>query len=527
MDCYVRAIVRSDTEDWLVRLIEQIRGERATLFENIMDDAEFKAFLALGDVFVCPYLPSAFARRTSGMVVDAIILGRPFVAIEGTWLGDLARDTGAGIAARADAVSIVAAVKTIIADYPAYCAKAADARGRYLLENSWSTLLQTIVFGCRDDTPAFTQQVLIDQHSADRSDERVKMPGEGVMYGPFERESGASWDETRLVAELFGSILDGSTMVDVGAHHGTSLAPFLDLGWKIYAFEPDPDNRAKLIKWLDAREKKSLVTVDPRCVGEESKKGASFYQSEQSTGISGLTPFHSSHVQVGEVDVTTLSEGLAKQAIGPIDFLKIDSEGHDLFVLRGFPWDRGTPAVIECEFEDAKTAPLGYTYHDLAGFLVDKGYLVYVSEWHSIIRYGIKHDWRQLMRYPCELADPEGWGNLLAFRDPMDEGQILEVVKRLVTTQKPMADSEIASLKNTRESGKIDGRFHAANGLLRSGDFQQALQLYLDLYSETTLGIYEDNALWAARKLGLTEVRSAVDFVRDQAGSWQQRSTLH
>lgn len=72
--------------------------------------------------------------------------------------------------------------------------------------------------------------------------------------------------------------------------------------------------------------------------------------------------------------------------------------------------------MIECEFEDTKTVPLGYTFHDLSKYLVDKGYQVYVSEWHPITRYGIPHDWRALMRYPWELADPKGWGNLLAFR---------------------------------------------------------------------------------------------------------------
>jgi hypothetical protein len=46
-----------------------------------------------------------------------------------------------------------------------------------------------------------------------------------------------------------------------------------------------------------------------------------------------------------------------------VDFLKIDTESHDLFVHQGYPWECGKPAVIECEFEDAKTVPLGYTFH--------------------------------------------------------------------------------------------------------------------------------------------------------------------
>jgi hypothetical protein len=29
-------------------------------------------------------------------------------------------------------------------------------------------------------------------------------------------------------------------MLDVWAHHGTSLVPFARAGWQVYAFEPDP-----------------------------------------------------------------------------------------------------------------------------------------------------------------------------------------------------------------------------------------------------------------------------------------------
>ena len=234
-------------------------------------------------------------------------------------------------------------------------------------------------------------------------------------------------------------------MIDVGAHHGTALAPFLDYGWKIFAFEPDDDNRAKLLERLAKHKNKHLVSIDTRCVSNKSQKGISFFTSEQSTGISGLSAFHETHHESQKVDITTLTEFFHDKSMPAVDFLKIDTEGHDLFVLQGFPWERGQPAVIECEFEDTKTVPLGYTFHDLASFLVDKGYTVYVSEWHPIIRYGIRHDWRQLMRYPCELADAKGWGNLLAFRDPIAEQALVAAVKKVLkvgggdSAQKPAA----------------------------------------------------------------------------------------
>lgn len=249
----------------------------------------------------------------------------------------------------------------------------------------------------------------------------------------YPRSKQVTLDETDAIAELFFSSRQSiGNMVDVGAHFGTSLAPFLDQGWTIFAFEPDNQNRTKLLERLAKHKNKHHVSLDTRCVSNKTQKGVSFFTSEQSTGISGLSAFHESHVEAQKVDTTTLTEFFQDKPMLSVDFLKIDTEGHDLFVLQGYPWERDKPTVIECEFEDTKTVPLGYTFHELCHFLTDKGYTVYVSEWYPIIRYGIKHDWRQLMRYPCELADPKGWGNLLAFRDSIDEQALVAAVKKVL-----------------------------------------------------------------------------------------------
>ena len=73
--------------------------------------------------------------------------------------------------------------------------------------------------------------------------------------------------------------------------------------------------------------------------------------------------------------------------------------------------------MIECEFEDAKTLPLGHDWKTIADYLKQRGYAVYVSEWHPIIRYGIPHDWRRVFRYPSLQMADDAWGNLLAFKE--------------------------------------------------------------------------------------------------------------
>lgn len=108
-----------------------------------------------------------------------------------------------------------------------------------------------------------------------------------------------------------------------------------------------------------------------------------------------------------------------------MDFLKIDTEGFDYFVLKGFPWDRSglKPGIILCEFEDSKTRPLGYDWKVMADFIQSKGYQVYVSEWFPIEKYGVSHRWRGIKKYPAELEDHEGWGNLVALASSEQAGE--------------------------------------------------------------------------------------------------------
>ncbi|MFO8166210.1 MAG: FkbM family methyltransferase [Desulfatiglandales bacterium] len=221
--------------------------------------------------------------------------------------------------------------------------------------------------------------------------------------------------------ELCFRVLDGEKnpgiMFDVGAHYGGALASFAENGWEVFAFEPDPENRLVLKSKFGNF---SNVHIDPRAVSKTSEKGIPFYHSDESSGISSLLPFHESHKETERVDVTTLEDYLKNQSLlgEQIDFLKIDTEGYDLFVLQGFPWESNSPRLILCEFEDKKTRKLGYGLSDLAKYLADRNYQMVISEWYPIHRYGRRHRWRRFTTYPCQLKDPQAWGNIIAAYDP-------------------------------------------------------------------------------------------------------------
>ena len=256
----------------------------------------------------------------------------------------------------------------------------------------------------------------------------------------FARDAKARIEELDFLRLAIGPASPGDLMVDVGAHQGGSSAPFLKAGWDVLAFEPDPGNREQLQKRLGSEPNFSL---DPRALGSAPKKGVPFFASDQSSGASSLAAFTESHHQAARVDVTTLAIALKEHRAQGVRLLKIDAEGFDKHVLEGFPWDSARPAAIMCEFEDRKTIPLGYTAADMARLLKDKGYTVFVSQWHPIVRYGIQHDWHRLFPFDSALSPAtESWGNLLAFRFPADAEAFAEIVRAAIveghlTSRKP------------------------------------------------------------------------------------------
>lgn len=237
------------------------------------------------------------------------------------------------------------------------------------------------------------------------------------------------FDEVNLVYEAFGQIQRTGTMVDVGAHHGGSLGRFAADGWRVLAFEPDDGNRAFL---KIAHGHRANLTIDTHAVADQPETGKAYFASNVSSGISGLSAFHESHEQRQSVDVTTLAESLPAYGIAEVDFLKIDTEGHDLFVLKGVDWEAASPSVIVCEFEDRKTVPLGYGTDELVAYLEGRGYEVAISEWWPIVEYGLAHKWRRFTPDDASLGE-KAWGNLIAYRR---DTEFAEALGRVISNRK-------------------------------------------------------------------------------------------
>lgn len=253
--------------------------------------------------------------------------------------------------------------------------------------------------------------------------------------------------------------IEGKILFDVGAHFGSFSKPFAEKNWKIHAFEPDPANRVKLEAWAH---KFPGLMINSNAVADKPARGAKFFKSDESTGISSLSAFTEGHFEGPPVDIVTLEDYCLVHSIEDIDLLKIDTEGHDLFVLKGFPWEKIRPKVVMTEFENKKTIPLGYRYEDMAQYLLAQGYSVFVSEWKPIVRYGIQHDWNRCFMYPGPLETENAWGNFIALRNDFNRNIFWYGMADIIheTNQMPSSMEQIIQTKNEQPEKKSDLNFH-------------------------------------------------------------------
>ena len=78
-----------------------------------------------GAIVIQPYRAADFADRVSGVTLDALGAGAPVVTTAGTWMARLIDAHGAGIAVdNLGPASLLDAIETVRADYPAFAARA-------------------------------------------------------------------------------------------------------------------------------------------------------------------------------------------------------------------------------------------------------------------------------------------------------------------------------------------------------------------------------------------------------------------
>jgi FkbM family methyltransferase len=204
--------------------------------------------------------------------------------------------------------------------------------------------------------------------------QRVK----GVMSVPRRLqhpELRAIFDEGKFVEEACRMILtsDANT-IDIGAHLGSQLSLQVQLAHRGHhmAFEPVPQKA----RWL--RQKFPEVDVREVALSQEASR-KDFFVNTARPGYSGLRKHEASDAEVYRITVEqqSLDEVLGDEA--EIDFIKIDVEGGELFVLKG-----AVRVLARCKptllFESTSSGlnAWGLSPDDLFQFLTEQGYRIFL-----------------------------------------------------------------------------------------------------------------------------------------------------
>lgn len=158
---------------------------------------------------------------------------------------------------------------------------------------------------------------------------------------------------------------DARWVVEVGANDGITVANspyFIRRGWNALLVEPNPATYAK----LHARSASNprIRTAQVACSSTPGTMTLRLFEGDQTGVLATLHPdaassrdgsdavSHEVEVQVERLDTLLGAHGVP-QAFA---VLSVDTEGHDLDVLRGLDFARFQPGVIVTETDDATEA---------------------------------------------------------------------------------------------------------------------------------------------------------------------------
>ena len=206
------------------------------------------------------------------------------------------------------------------------------------------------------------------------------------------------------------------TFLDVGAHNGSTLAPFIHAGFQTVAVEPNPN----LVEVIRSRFTCNQVQILDIAIHPTYSGTSQLYLDSRSDGASSLEGIGVA-TSTGSIDVDCLTPADFVARLGSTRFavVKVDVEGLDAPVVHGLLDEGVCASVWIWEWHSDENGEHQAQDVDLLQRFLSQGYSVYQSSWWGSGTPGNSHAWRSLHKIPpVEESVRSRWGNFIALENP-------------------------------------------------------------------------------------------------------------
>lgn len=225
-------------------------------------------------------------------------------------------------------------------------------------------------------------------------------------------------------------------MIDVGAAYGSIAEPYLADGWQVDLFEPDPKCRQRLDRLIGRYA--GRCRIYPHAVGGANQSSIAFHVNA-TDGLSGLdaSPFGSDTGTI-PVRLVRLADFLPAEGVTTVDFLKVDTEGHDFEALASHDFARLPPRICFCEYSFYFPTQTAASVQAAIADMAARGYEAVVFEYDDDGNFA-RGSWAHRLvaihvargRFPTRAR---AFGNVLFYR--AGDAHLLQALAELVVAQR-------------------------------------------------------------------------------------------
>jgi FkbM family methyltransferase len=246
--------------------------------------------------------------------------------------------------------------------------------------------LKTLLYGRRGEPFPLGDQVL------------RYAPGTRPVRARYETSPNDSVRYDALQVRLFREGLsEGDTAIDIGAHAGQYaliMAAMCGNSGHVTAFEPDPYARQLLQRNIALNPRIKAPTIEALAVS--GAPGEAVLYSRGGNSQSSLARSGVGQAGIGaeaiKVRVVTLDSYLVEQGLPEPRWIKIDTEGAEIGILKGAPKLLAGRSNIVCELHPYAWAEFGDSFDELQRLAAACGrrirYLDETTEVSADVRYG-------------------------------------------------------------------------------------------------------------------------------------------